>query len=140
VPAHVLAVYEPGRHGDESVRRAAGIASEAGARLTVVTVAVAEPTDQGCCDTRSVYWNGVVRELAADELARARALVDANAADFRVVSGRSVASAVAHEAERCGADTVVLPRQRSLLPWSRTRRARQVQRRTPRAVVSVASD
>jgi len=65
LPSHVLSLYEPGRRGDESVRRALEIAAEAGARLTVVTVAVAEPTDQGCCDTRSVYWNGVVRELAA---------------------------------------------------------------------------
>ena len=60
-PAHVLVAYEPSRSGDDAVRRAAELAAEAGARLTVVTVAVSEPTDRKCCDTRSVYWNGVLR-------------------------------------------------------------------------------
>ena len=98
--SHVLAVYEPTRHGHDAVRLAAETAEEGRARLTVVTVAVVEPTDQKCCDRRSVYWNGVIRELADDELVSARRLFGASGgAEFRVVAGRSVASAVADEAE-----------------------------------------
>ncbi len=136
LPAHVLVLYEPSRRGDASIGHAAEIATNAGARLTVVTVAVAETTDAQCCDTRAGYWNEVVLELAGEELDRARDTVGPKTdADFKVVSGRSVPSAVAGEAERCGADVVVVPRQRSLLPWARSRRARQVRRQTPRAVV-----
>ena len=137
-PRHILALYEPHRRGDEALREAVALAAH-GARLTVVTVAVAEPTNRTCCDLRSVYWNEVVREIATDELKHARAAIGARGvADFRVVSGRSIPVAVAHEAERCGADLVVVPRERALLPWSRTRRARQVQRRTDRAAVVIA--
>ena len=136
-PAHVLVAYEPSRSGDDAVRRAAELAAEAGARLTVVTVAVSEPTDRKCCDTRSVYWNGVLRELAGDELSRAVVAVGSDAgAEFRVISGRSVSSAIAQEAERCKADVVIVGRDRGLLPWTRMRRARQVQRRTSRAVIT----
>jgi K+-sensing histidine kinase KdpD len=135
-PSHILALYEPTRRGGEAIRLAAQIAAEHAARLTVITVAVQEPTGQKCCDTRSVYWNGVVQEFAAEELASARGLVQAvDGADFRVVTGRSVASAVADEAARCDVDTVVVPRRRGLLPWSRTRHVRHVQRRAPHAEV-----
>ena len=135
-PSHILALYEPSRRGAEAIRQAVEMATAKNARLTVVTVAVAEPTDRKCCDLRSGYWNEVVREVATHELAGARAAVGAAAAaEFRVVSGRSVAIAVANEAARCEADLVVVPRERSLLPWSRTRRARQVRRRTDRAVL-----
>jgi len=140
-PAHVLVVYEPSRRGEAAVRHAAKIATKAGARLSVVTVAVVEATDCHCCDTRSVYWNQVVRELAEDELAGARDVVSLNAAaDFRVVSGESLPSAIAREAEQGGADMVVMPRRRSLLPWRRSRHVRQVQRRNPPAVVLLAPD
>lgn len=135
LPAHVLVFYEPSRPGDASLGHAAEIAARAGARLTVVTVAVAEPED-GCCDTRAGYWNEVVLELAGEELDRARdAIGPKTDADFRVVSGRSVPTALAHEAQRSGADVVVVPRRRSLFPWGRSRHARQVQRQTPHAVV-----
>lgn len=134
--AHVLAVYEPLRRGDDALRRAAELAAKAGARLTVVTVAVSEPTDTGCCDTQSVYWNEVLREVAGDELGRARIALGSGAgAEFRVISGRSVPSAIADEAERCDADVVIVGRERGLLPWTRMRRARQVQRRTSRTVI-----
>jgi nucleotide-binding universal stress UspA family protein len=136
-PAHVLAVYEPSRSGDDAVRRAAELAAEAGARLTVVTVAVSEPTDRACCDTRSVYWNEVLRGVAGDELGRAKMAVGASAAaEFRVINGRSVPSAIADEAERCKADVVVVGHEQGLLPWTGMRRARQVQRRTSRAVIT----
>ena len=44
-------------------------AARSGAPLTVVSLAREEPTGRPCCDTRSVYWNGVQRELAETELA-----------------------------------------------------------------------
>lgn len=53
---------------------------------------------------------GVVRELAEDELASAQDALGADiAADFKVISGRSVPSALALEVERCGVDPVVVP-------------------------------
>ena len=120
------------------MRRAVELAAETGARLTVVTVAVSEPTDRKCCDTRSVYWNELLREIARDELGRARMAVGSGpGTEFRVISGRSVSRAIAEEAERCKADVVVLSRERGLLPWTRMRRARKVQRRTSRAVIAV---
>jgi nucleotide-binding universal stress UspA family protein len=136
-PAHVLAVYERSRRGDDAVRRAAELAARSDARLTVVTVAVSEPTDRKCCDTRSVYWNEVLREIAADELDCARLAVGSRAAvEFRVISGRSVPSAIADEAELCDADVIVLGHEQGRLPWTRMRRARQVQRRTSRVVIA----
>jgi hypothetical protein len=135
----VLALYEPSRSGHDAVRLAVEIAIQKRARLTVITVAVFEPTNQGCCDTRSVYWNGVIEELAANELVAVRDLVGAHpAAELRVVSARTVTRGVADEAARCGAELVVMPRPRGLVPWWRTRRVRQVQRRAGGAVVRVA--
>ena len=138
-PRHILALFEPSPDGEAAIRQAVSIAREQGARLTVVTAAVAEPTERKCCDLRSVYWNQVLRELAAEELTQARAAVGLDAgAEFKVVGGRSVATAVADEAARCGADLVLVPRERRLLPWSRTRRVRELRRRAPRSAVVVA--
>jgi nucleotide-binding universal stress UspA family protein len=137
-PHNILALYESTGGGEGAVRHAVSIAGDHDARLTVVTVAVAEPTDRKCCDLRSVYWNKVLRQIADEELAAARTAVGADArADFRVLSGRSVAIAVAREASRCGIDLVVVPRERGLLPWSRTRRFRQVRRRVRGSAVVV---
>ena len=134
-PTHVFVLYEASSRGRRAVRLAVDIATKDRARLTVVTVAVVEPTKQGCCGTRSVYWNGVVEELAATELVGARDLVGAEAhAEFRVVTGRSVSRAVGDEAARCGADVIVMPRPRGLV----TRRVRQVESRAGGAVVRIA--
>ena len=135
-PAHVLVLFEDSRRGAAALRHAAELAAGADARLTVVSVAVIESEDTGCCDTRSVYWNGVVRELAARDLDRARSLIGADAvAEFKLVMERSVAGALALEAQRSRADMIVVPAARGIHPWSRSRRARQVQRRATDAVV-----
>ena len=67
-----LIVYAATARGDAALREAV----RAGGRLTVVALAPVEPSDRRCCDTRSTYWNGVQRELAASELARARLVVE----------------------------------------------------------------
>lgn len=135
-PEHVLVLYENSRRGAAAIRQAAA----ANARLTVVTVAVIESADAKCCDTRAGYWNGVVRELAAADLDRARSLVGARAsAEFKVLTGQSLLAALTLEAERSGADMVVVPSGRGIHPWFRARRARRLQRRTVDAVVVSAS-
>ena len=138
-PEHVLVLYEDSRRGAAAIRQAAA-AAPANARLTVVTVAVTESADAKCCDTRAGYWNGVVRELAAADLDRARSLVGARAsAEFKVLTGQSLLAALTLEAERSGADMVVVPSGRGIHPWFRARRARRLQRRTVDAVVVSAS-
>jgi nucleotide-binding universal stress UspA family protein len=140
-PTHILALYVPSKSGEQAIRRAVELATGVRARLTVVTVAIAEPTDRKCCDTRSVYWNGVMQELAGDELASARRAVGASVdAAFRVVRGRSLARALTDEAARCEADMVVVPRPRGMFSWAAARRVRRLQRRTTGSVVLVGSD
>jgi nucleotide-binding universal stress UspA family protein len=136
VPEHILVLCENSRRGARALQRAAAEAEQTNARLTVVTVVVTEPENVGCCDTRAVYWNGVVRDLAAEDLDRARSLLGAGtAAEFKVLTGRSVLAALALEAQRSGADMVVLPSGRGIHPWFRTRRARRLQRRTAGSIV-----
>jgi hypothetical protein len=135
-PEHVLVLYENSQRGAAAIRQAAAT----NARLTVVTVAVTESADAKCCDTRAGYWNGVVRDLAAADLNRARSLVGARAsAEFKVLTGHSLLAALALEAERSGAGMVVVPSDRGIHPWFRARRARRLQRRTVDAVVVSAS-
>jgi nucleotide-binding universal stress UspA family protein len=138
-PARILVLYENSRRGAAALEQAAALAAREGALLTVVVVAVTEPEDASCCDTRAVYWNGIVRELAAEDLGRARALLRAGTtAEFKVVTARSIPTALAIEAERSRADMILVPSARGVLPWSRSRRARQVQRRVRDAVVLAA--
>ena len=127
-PEHVLILYENSRRGAAAVRQAAA-AAPADARMTVVTVAVTESEGARCCDTRAGYWNGVVRELAGEDLDRARSLVGGGrAAEYKVLTGPSVLAALTLEARRSRADTVVVPSGRGIHPWFRARRARRLAR------------
>jgi nucleotide-binding universal stress UspA family protein len=140
-PARILVLYENSRRGAAALEQAAALAAREDALLTVVVVVVAvtEPEDAKCCDTRAVYWNGIVRELAAEDLGRARALLrGGTAAEFKVVAARSIPTALAIEAQGSRADMILVPSARGLHPWSRSRRARQVQRRVRDAVVVAA--
>jgi hypothetical protein len=122
------------------MHRAAGEAAATNARLTVVAVAVTEPEDAACCDTRAGYWNGVVQELAAQDLDHARSLIGAvTGAEFKVLTARSVVAALALEAGRSRADMVVLPSSRGIHPWFTKRQARRLQRRAAGAVVVATS-
>jgi nucleotide-binding universal stress UspA family protein len=109
---HTLVVYRASERADASLRRLAELARERGGRLTVVALAVQEPASRGCCDTRSVLWNRIARELAQEQLAQARAALAENAADVELAvlahSGRRVAETVVTEARRRQADEIVL--------------------------------
>jgi hypothetical protein len=137
-PAHVLVLFEDSRRGAAAIRQATADAL-AGARLTVVTVAVIESAGAKCCDTGAGYWNGVVRELAAADLDRARLIIgDRTSAEFKVLTGHCVAAALTLKARESRADLVIVPSGRGIHPWFRARRARRLQRRAADAVVVAA--
>jgi hypothetical protein len=106
---HTLVVYRASERADAAIRR---LAAESGVRLTVVAPAVEEPVSRGCCDTRSVLWNRIARELAQEQLAHARAALGDDAAGVELAvlahSGRRVAETLAAEARRREADGIVL--------------------------------
>jgi nucleotide-binding universal stress UspA family protein len=135
-PGHILVLCENSRRGAAALQSAADEAARANARLTVIAVAVTEREHAGCCDRRSGYWNGVVRELAAEDLDRARSAIGAvTTAEFKVVTERSVLAGVALEARRSRADLIVVPPDRGIHRWFRTRRARRLQHRATGTVV-----
>jgi hypothetical protein len=109
---HTLVVYRASERADAALRGLAELARERGGRLTVVALAVEEPASRGCCDTRSVLWNRIARELAEEQLAHARAALPPDAAEVEPAvvahSGRRVAERLAFEARRRGADEIVL--------------------------------
>jgi nucleotide-binding universal stress UspA family protein len=109
---HTLVVYRAGERADATLRRLAELARERDGRLTVVALAVEEPASRGCCDTRSVLWNRIARELAREQLAQARAALAENAAEVELAvlahSGRRVADTLVTEARRREADEIVL--------------------------------
>jgi hypothetical protein len=122
-----LIVYAATARGDAALREAV----RAGGRLTVVALAPVEPTHRPCCDTRSTYWNGVQRELASSELARARLVVDRVDDVSLEVLGFDVlrpVEAILRRAAAVGADRIVLadPRMSRL----GRRAVRRLRRRT----------
>ena len=133
--SHTLVIYRASGRADAELGELARAVRERGGRLTVLALAVEEPVKRGCCDTRSVLWNRITREIAQKDLARARMVVEdaaeAEAVDngaevevgvrvdggrdlldveFGVLrhTGRRVSEAVEREALRRGADQVVL--------------------------------
>jgi hypothetical protein len=128
--AHTLVVYGPSARGDACLREAARIARRRGGRVSVVTLAAVEPERSRCCDTRSVMWNGIQRELARSELARARLAVDDDAEVALEVLGYpgvSASDAIAGRAAELGAESIVLadPRAAGLGRWSLRRLRRR---------------
>jgi hypothetical protein len=114
--AHTLVLYRAVRRADAALRRLAQAADQRGGRETVLSLARPEPESSGCCDTRSVLWNGICRELASEDLALAALAVDGSQAvelDTPVCSDRHVAEAVTGEALARGADEIVLADPRS---------------------------
>jgi hypothetical protein len=102
-----LVVYAAGERGDSALREAV----RAGGKLTVVALAAVERSDRQCCDTRSVYWNGVQRELAMSALARARLVVEGVDGVTLDVLGYDVlrpVDAIVRHAAAVGADHIVL--------------------------------
>ena len=108
---HTLVVYRGSERADAALAELARVAHECDGRLTVLALAAEEPVSRGCCDTRSVLWNRIQREIAERDLARARvALGDPLDAELGVLlhSGRRVAKAIEQEAQRRGAEQIVV--------------------------------
>jgi hypothetical protein len=102
-----LLVYAPSTRADASLREAVRV----GGPLAVVALAPQERQRRACCGIQSAYWNGVQRELAQSELARARLVVeDAGDVTLTVLGFDAVhpERAIARHATELGAERVVL--------------------------------
>jgi hypothetical protein len=133
--APTLLVYAPSARGDASLRAAV----RGGGPLAVVALAPQERHRRACCGIQSVYWNGVQREMAQSELARARLVVeDAEDVTLTVLDFDAVhpERAIARHATELGAERVVLadPRASGL----RRRAVRRLRDRCPAPVVEGA--
>jgi hypothetical protein len=131
-PAHSLVLYRPSERADDTLRRLCLAARDQGRRITVLALAPEERPPKGCCDTRSVLWNRICRELAGEHLARAAQLVDRHrGVDFGVLVAQvgRADEALAGEALARGADEIVLadPRGSGLGRLER----RRLRRRSP---------
>jgi hypothetical protein len=128
---HTLVLYRASARADELLRSLCLAARERGLRVTVLALAPQERPSR-CCNTRSVYWNELCRELAHDDLARAAQVMNGQAGvdfDLLVAPGHRLVSTLTREAVERGADEIVLadpPRSR----LSRRER-RRLRRRSP---------
>ena len=129
---HTLVLYRSGDRADTVLRSVCQRARDGASRVTVVALARQEDSRNGCCDTRSVLWNEICRELANEDLSRAsRAVGDQAGVEFDVlaVPDRRVVDAIGREALARGADEIVLadPRGSGLGGLER----RRLRRRSP---------
>ena len=107
----------------------------------MLSLVVQESEKNGCCDTRSVMWNDVLRGLAKEDLARARLAVEDHAAfelDVLAFSGRRAADAVIGEALERNADAIVLADVRAIPIGALERR--RLRRRSPVPVAEGAAE
>jgi hypothetical protein len=101
--AGCLLVYAPSARGDAALRDAL----RSGEPVAVVALAPEERPKRACCGIQSTYWNGVQRELAEQELTRARLAVE-DAPSDAVTLGvlpfevRHPEQAIAQHAKRSG--------------------------------------
>jgi hypothetical protein len=105
--APTLVVYAPSARGDAALREAV----RAGGPVRVVALAPEERARRACCGMQSGYWNGVQREMAESELARARlAVQDAEDVTLEVLAFDVVHPArdIAQHAAAVGAKRIVL--------------------------------
>ena len=109
---HTLVVYRASERANAAIRQLALEARERNGRLTIVSLAVEESASRGCCDTRSVLWNRIARDLAEEQLAHGRAALAGAGADvdFLVLahSGRRVAQTLTEEAGNRRVDEIVV--------------------------------
>jgi hypothetical protein len=123
---HTLVVYRPSARADEVLQALCMTAREHGGRVTVLALAAEERAPNGCCDTRSVLWNGVCRDFARDHLARAARVVGPRPdVEFVVLAARvgHAVETLKREASLRGADEIVLadPRASGLTRLERRR-------------------
>jgi hypothetical protein len=131
---NTLVVYRASERADAAL---AELARDAGRRLTVVALAPQENAARGCCDTRSVMWNGIHRQLAQEDLARARLTLDGvGDVDLELVEHpvRRAVEAVVGVAARRGASEIVVVDPARCGIGRRDRR--RLRRRSPVPVVS----
>jgi hypothetical protein len=129
---HTLVVYGSSPRADAALRQLAQTTSQHGGRVTAVRLVAQESEAQGCCDTRSVLWNEICRDLAREDLARARLAVEGHDQvylDMVLFSGRRPDQVVVREALTRAADEVVLADPRSTPLGRRARR--RLQRTSP---------
>jgi len=109
--AHTLVVYRPSAGGDAALRDLADSALRGGRRVSVVKLVPQEPEERGCCDTRSVLWNEISRDLGREALGRAALAVD-GLPDVELAilccPGRHAVDAVVREAATRSADELLL--------------------------------
>lgn len=108
---HTLVVYRSSDRADSALHSLCQRARDGASRVTVVALARQEDPRNGCCDTRSVLWNRVCRDLANEDLARAsRAVGNQAGVEFEVLAApdRKVVDAIEREALSRGADEIVL--------------------------------
>jgi hypothetical protein len=108
---HTLVLYRSSARADTMLRSVCQRARDGAARVTVVALARQEAPRNGCCDTRSVLWNRVCRDLANEDLAKAsRAVGTETGVEFAVLTApdRNVVAAITREALTRGADEIVL--------------------------------
>jgi hypothetical protein len=129
---HTLVLYRSSDRADTALRSLCQRALDGASRVTVVALARQEDPRNGCCDTRSVLWNEVCRDLANQDLSRASQAVGNQAGvEFEVLTtpDRKVVDAIAHEALARGADEIVLADPRGSGPGGFERR--RLRRRSP---------
>jgi nucleotide-binding universal stress UspA family protein len=110
----VMVLYEASESGRLALAHGEFLARERGTRLTVVVCVPREREDVGCarCRHGAVIWNHELREIAGEELAEARRLLDdPAAADYRVAYGTE-ARDIAEIAARERAQAIVVPFRR----------------------------
>lgn len=127
---HTLVLYRSSNRADSALRALCERTRDAAARVTVVVLARQEDPRNGCCDTRSVLWNEVCRDLAKEELSKAsRAVGNHVGVAFEVLPApdRKVVDAIASEALARGAHEIVLadPRGSGLGRFERRRLRRR---------------
>ena len=108
---HTLVLYRSSERADSALRSVCQRARDGGSRVTVVALARQERPRNGCCDTRSVLWNRLCRELANEDLSRAsRAVGDHAGVEFDLLQApdRDMVDAITREALTRGADEIVL--------------------------------
>jgi nucleotide-binding universal stress UspA family protein len=111
---HVLAFVDDSRRSDEGVSVALDLATSAGARLTLLAVALVEDERRGCCDLRSGLWNRMQRELAAEELRTAeRRLAPGVHPTLAVAQGPTVEDTLVEELLSGDYDLIVVADERS---------------------------
>ncbi len=129
---HTLVLYRSSDRADTALRSLCERARAGASRVTVLALARQEAPRNGCCDTRSVLWNEVCRELASEHLSRASRAVGGQAGvEFDVLTApdRKVVDAIAREALTRGADEIVLADPRGSGLGGRERR--RLRRRSP---------